>query len=60
MSLVRVQSLPVALGSSVSSCLSVPKGEAFTYHILSAQDLMFLSDQDLEDTAILSLAVIML
>lgn len=37
--------------------LSVPKGEAFPYRILSAQDIVFLSSQDLEDTAVLSLAM---
>lgn len=40
--------------------LSMSKGEAFTYLILSAHDIMFLSNQDLGDTAVLSLAIIIL
>lgn len=40
--------------------LSIPEGEAFTYHIFSARDIMFLSNQDFEDTAVLSLGIIIL
>jgi len=60
MDLVRPQAVPVPLPFSGSPCSSLSQGNAFTYRILSAQDTMFLLNQDLEDTAVLSLATIML